>query len=300
MSWQRSKGKWRLVVPAVGAGIALSAAGISAAPSAGAVDIPVLHWNKKGGCLGLSNSTPVDDGNCGRLEAAAFLTNVVTFANPRPWHITLNEVCLPQMESLQYYLGSLGYSPHWIPTNTSSTVNANCQHHGMAVFSLGSVIDSNFNVLTQSNPAEGDKRKVFCVSSSTFYGPRKSCTSHVTNKNSPSNIRSTQDIQVAQFVTNWRAGDPTIVGVDRNLTDRPNYWAASYKEIDNSNNGLGRGTHESYTPAFGRSKVDWIWGSFNGNGAHGSSTIVCDLGGMSSTPGRYLSDHCLMAGAFRN
>jgi hypothetical protein len=288
------------VVPAVGAGIALSVAGIGTATPAGAVDIPVWHWNKKGGCSGISEPPTRDDGNCGGLEASNFLLNAVTYANPRPWHITLNEVCRPQMQSLEYYLASIGYSPYWIPTNVSASVDSRCGQHGMAIFTLGTKIDSSYRLLTQSNPAEGDRRKVFCVSSTSFIGPRKACTSHITNKSSPGNIRTTQDIEIAQFATTWRSSDPTVVGLDRNLTDRPNHWGGGYKEIDNANNGLGRGTYEAWSPATSRAKLDWVWGSFNGNGAHGGLTVACELGGMSSTAGRYLSDHCFMAGAFRN
>lgn len=163
-------------VPAAGVGLAVSVAAV-VVPSepAAAVNVPVWHWNMKGGCSGTSELPTTDDGNCGGLEASNFLVNGITYASPRPWHVTLNEVCSRQMNSLDPYMRSLGYLPYWIPTNTSSTVDSRCGQHGMAIFTLGSELGYSSSVFTQANPAEGDMRKAFCVSANTIVGPRKTC-----------------------------------------------------------------------------------------------------------------------------
>ncbi|MGB6059993.1 MAG: hypothetical protein WBF71_17185 [Microthrixaceae bacterium] len=270
----------RVVVGAtVGAGL------MAALPAtASATDIPVYHWNMKGGCPDVGGN-PVDDGNCGGLEAANHLINRVINASSRPWHITLNEVCTPQFTQMKAYLQTVGYSGVFTVTNPST----NCGEHGNAVFTLGvPAVAKSWNLPSQTG--EPDIRKITCLPMATLLGNRKVCVSHLTNGNSGN--RYNQDLGAADKATNWNSSYPTIAGLDRNSTAQEYAWNASYKEIDNT----GKGTSKSYETV--RGKIDWVYGSFNGNAQNTAASVECALGGMSIVPGRYLSDHCLIKGKF--
>ena len=276
----------------LGIGTAIGVSLVGAAQTAGAYEVPVTHWNIKGGCPDVGGN-PIDDGNCGGLESANYLISQVVNSSNRPWHITLNEVCSPQYLQLVIYLQNFGYTGLFTYTNPDASPK--CGQHGNALFTLGSLGGSG-TWLFNSQAGESDQRKITCKSVSTYVGYRKVCVSHLTNGSTT--VRDNQDVAAAERATNWAPSYPTIAGLDRNSNSRPNHWAASYKELDNTNNGFGRGTFQSF--ALTRGKVDWVWGSFNGNTGFGGSTVDCALGGMSSVAGRYLSDHCLLRGSFTN
>jgi hypothetical protein len=185
----------------------------------------------------------------------------------------------------------MGYTGYFVPTNAGLT--SACQNHGNAIFTLGATPSATWSQLTpQADPAEPDVRKALCVKSSTVAGVRTTCTAHITNRTDPKNVREDQDNSFEFIAASRAAGLPLVATGDRNLTtDALNWPSPPYIEFDNGT--IGRGTYQSFAPFAQRLKLDWIFASASNHTGASGSNVSCSLGGISSTPGRYLSDHCV-------
>ncbi len=107
------------------------------------------------------------------------LIHYVEASSPLPTAITLQEVCQPQMESLNSHLQQLGYTgaKYWSNENAS----AECDNHGNAVFwqgGSGRFDTGRYPEGMQAN--EADKRGwVFGQALTPLY---VACSTHLTNR----------------------------------------------------------------------------------------------------------------------
>lgn len=293
------------------ASVGVSAASIVAvvggvtAPEASATDVPVLHWNIKGGC---TDSAPGNTwpGACGQYYKVDILALSIGAMSNRPWTITLNEMCVGQYVQLAGHLGPLGYSPSWDVTNPST--GSACGQHGNAMFQLGPVEpESQMEMqsfafqrkISAANPVyEGDKRSLMCRQSNTWIGPVVGCVTHLTYRNSYDGATTYyQDFQANAWSNTWYGDSPRTVGADRNTACGAagaschgyNYvWSTDYKDVDHN---LWRKT---FRPGNSQSKLDWIYGSYEGFSAQNDANVNCNI----VYNGAYLSDHCIVSGDF--
>lgn len=259
----------------------------AAAPSAGAsVAEPVAQWNIYGGCSGA--------GSCGGTAATALYKFFVGAANPKPFSITVNEICAgPQFSDLYNYFTSLGYQARFVQTNIG--VNCGTQNgtgiHGNAVFALGAYVAE----APSTSPAaqtghiywdqysSGDVRSLKCLTANLFGYVRNSCVTHL-HPPPPGTITTNQNSEALSIMALGSGSTPSSLGGDFNTTT-PSGWGAWW-EVDASR-------HWTYsTPnSSTRRKIDWIFGNKSAHVSFGGAGTYC-----SSAAG--VSDHCLLTGTF--
>lgn len=249
---------------------------VAAAPAAGAVDEPVTQWNIQGGCAG--------GGNCGGPLPVNTLVYLVTGANPRPWAITLNEVCFEnQYLSLQSQLSQLGYLGLFTPTNNDTDCGSPTHsgyHHGNAIFQLGAYVEQTDEIVLPTQTAGADTRKLRCRTANVLGLLRRACVTHLdpTGPAPFTMAKTTSQNNEAVWILSGSIGSTaTSFGGDLNLANPPS-WGTNWRPVG------GGATHPSNAPT---SKIDHMFGSKVGHTASGWPGIYCNSG---------VSDHCLITG----
>lgn len=124
--------------------------------------------------------------NCNKSlgsEAKDTVLYLVGNANPRPWVISLNEVCLENVyNAIQPQMNSWGYTGWFNPTIPTFGLQG-CSQFGNAVFTLGGYL-SVYRLTYSSdiqNPsaAFGEKRNAVCLKSTSFVGDYAGCSTHL-------------------------------------------------------------------------------------------------------------------------
>jgi hypothetical protein len=239
----------------------------------------VVHWNIWGTCG--------QGGTCGSEDSINTLAFMVGGANPKPFTITVNEICNPgQFNLLAFYLASVGYTAHFTrtnyPTNCGGGENPKTREFGNAIFQLGQVAlqgGTPYTLPSQTgsgNPND-DTRKLTCMHQLLFGILRRGCVTHLDPSASPQTVTNNQNAYVVDYLQQTMSGIPTAVGADLNLTS-PAFWGTNWRSTG------GGPTYSSWYPY---ERLDWLFGSKLGHTASGSPGIYCNY---------LVSDHCLITG----
>jgi len=136
--------------------------GSGAASYAGGYTVPVYQFNMCGNLCG------------GNLYTATITNFVVSVSSPRPWLVTLNEVCSPEYTTVRDELLTLGYTPD---RYISVYVGGACRNYGTAMFTLGgNTTNASIYNLT---PYNGEPRALMCRLKSTYAGSVPMCVTHL-------------------------------------------------------------------------------------------------------------------------
>lgn len=257
-----------------------------AQPAGAAVAEPVAQWNIFGGCS--------SGGSCGGTAATALYKFFVGAANPKPFSITVNEICAgPQFNDLYNYFTSLGYQARFVQTNVG--VNCGTQNgtgvHGNAVFALGAYVGeapaTGVAALTGhiywDQAPSGDVRSLKCLTANLFGYVRNSCVTHL-HPPPPGTITTNQNNEALSIMAFGSGSTPSSLGGDFNTTSPPG-WGAWW-EVD----ATRRWTHNTRNVST-RRKIDWVFGNKNAHTGYGNAGTYCD-------PATGVSDHCLLTGTF--
>jgi hypothetical protein len=243
------------------------------APAAAAnVDFEVHEWNICGSVCYGGSVTPA---------------NIVIFAvtsQPRPWSVSLNEVCLSssQHSKILNALDDLGFHSATFLARISA---AGCGGAGFgnAVYAVGTPVSSSQYTFPTSvqDPGQNESRGVVCTKSQGFLGVWQACSTHLVN----SLYAYLQEDHL--FAVSALGGNMlNIVGGDFNIepiaTDL-NKWRADYDEIDEII--PWEATHDD-----GR-KLDYIWAHDSGSTSSPFPVVISPIG----APG----DHHYYEGKFR-
>lgn len=250
-------------------GAALVTPGLDAPAAAATVDVPLHQWNICGNICNAGSSAPADVVNA-----------TVAAANPRPWSIALNEVCLngTQYSRMVNALDDLGYHAD---SYTARPNVAGCggTDFGNVVFASGARVSaSTYAFPTQDGSAE--VRGVVCSRNGSAVGEWFACSTHLDN----SSLANAQEGELFDVLA--LAGSTLrVVGGDFNLTPGNgdfNKWRTAYDELDET---------APFLPTIddGR-KIDYIW--------------IRDIGdtsprAVSSVAHFDVSDHRYYSGRFR-
>lgn len=139
-----------------------------------------------------------------------------------PFTISLNEVCEGQFTTLRNFFTACGYTYRRDITKANAS-SCSGQSYGNVVFAAGSLLSSQAFTLspTTDDAANGESRKIGCVTASFFSLTQVSCSIHITNDDQNySNNRTYQQQQSDQaayfaglnYPNVWR-----IVGGDFNM-----------------------------------------------------------------------------------
>jgi hypothetical protein len=213
----------RLIVAAllVSAGVLVSPQ-LAEPADAASVDVPVHEWNTCGAACNFGSQTPA---------------NVVYFAvagaNPRPWTIALNEVCLNsnQYSRMVNFLDDLGYHANYY-TAARDVSNCGGSNYGNVVFASGPRLAvSTYAYIEQDGDAE--TRGVVCNLNGGYLGDWQACSTHLDNPRNSSTAR----IQEGELYNVAALGGCrfAIYGGDFNIdVDYADLdkWRSSYDEID--------------------------------------------------------------------
>jgi hypothetical protein len=179
-----------------------------------AIEVPAQEWNM---CSNHANRCwtdspiPVAD-RLSPNQKADLVIFLVTVSDPRPWVVTLQEVCSAPYEKIRDALIPLGYTPDRVIGPTSYP---NCNRHGSAMFTLGSAGTYRCRDLAQGgacNPSI-ENRRAGCRVKGTYIGLLKVCVSHP--------LYSIERERTAGFYydsSNGMNHDQRLLGADMNET----------------------------------------------------------------------------------
>lgn len=214
---------------------------LSEPADAASIDVAVHEWNMCGSVCNGGSQTP-----------ANVVIYAVTGANPRPWSVSLNEVCLNsnQYSRMVNYLDDLGYHANYY-TAKRSVSGCGGSNFGNVVFAVGprrSV--STYAFPTQDGGAE--VRGVVCNLNGGYLGDWQACSTHLDNPRNSSTARAQEgELYDVAALGGCRF---SIYGGDFNI--EPGYsdfnkWRTAYDEIDEAQPWLS-------TTDSGH-KIDYIW-----------------------------------------
>lgn len=195
-------------------------------PAAAAVtDIPVNQWNMCGQVCYAGSATPAD-----------VVHFAVGIANPRPWTVSLNEVCFNsnQRSRLINTLGDLGYNSfHY--TARSSVAGCGGTAFGNLIFAIGPRINQSSTAFATQDPNSLERRGVTCVRNGNFGFNHTGCSAHLDNPVNNS-IALAQEDQLYNYIKFSISNQAVkLVGGDFNITpDRSDFnkWRTDFDEID--------------------------------------------------------------------
>lgn len=206
-----------------------------------ATEVPAHQWNV------CSNSQNICWGEAGpnRLDqqgkASAVIFMVLT-SNPKPWAITLQEVCSDTYLRIRDELMVHGYTPDRIITHTGI---ANCGSYGNAMFTIGTVGEYRSEVL-------GDGRAIGCRVKGTYVGYFKFCVTHT--------LGSRQVSAAADFYyksTDGMMHDHRLLGADLNeIPGELPYFYAFSRELDYRSPPANTHNTQRSTPKW---KIDYLF-----------------------------------------
>jgi hypothetical protein len=252
---------------AMATGFALILA-IGASATSEAVDVPAHQWNI---CSNPSNVCWAEAGpnRLSQLQKADTALYLIRSASPRPWLVTLEEVCSNTYERVRDALVPLGYLPDRVITDTGI---ASCGSYGSAMFTLGGVGSWDRQEL-------GEGRAIGCRIKTTYLGRMKFCVAHP--------ISSTQVAEAAKFYyssANGMAHDQRMLGADLNKTPSDLGMFYAYNdELDYRNPPGNTHNTQRLSPKW---KIDYLFTSLH---SWRSPSRVCDP---------TWSDHCYFFGTF--
>jgi hypothetical protein len=236
---------------------------VKAASADTVIHIPTQQYNMCGHSCGDSHGY--------RPAQYTIVENNVYFANPRPWIITLNEVCSYDLNSLYLYLQSLGYT---YDRYASLNIGGSCGYYGTAMFTLGGnpYAVSRFDL----TPYNNEPRALMCREKSTYVGLVPMCVTHL--------ITTTQNSEAYMYYRYSYSNSIRLIGGDFNsLPAGMTNWYYTGFEADTTNYPTF-----STEPGVGfDKKIDY---SFIYTEAIRSGHTECDTWS--------LSDHCYYFGDF--
>jgi hypothetical protein len=209
----------------------------------------VVDWNMCGGfsTCGSNMDSPWQN-----------LYNAVHYATQPSYAATVQEICKPQFDALNAYLGPLGFTG---AKRTSSTPNSPCQYHGDAVFwsfGNGGTVSNSFTANTESYENRG-----YICGQATAPTAYFACTAHMASNNDDTAIKQANEYLGLIYQKN-AAGLKTYGGGDFNLTPGqvPGYngWSVNFllsslslTSVDNSTR-----TVDTRNPPGYNSKIDFV------------------------------------------
>ncbi len=214
-------------------------------------------------------------------------TDLVMFfvgsANPRPWLVTLNELCTPQWERIANRLvGEYGYFGVFVVTDPDPPDP--CGVFGNAMFAAGSPTDAGlaiyYNRQSEDDLGRNERRALLCERMEIFLGVFTGCVTHLTNDET--DIAQAQARQGRRLEDQYGAGVGRYMGGDFNLR-RPPEWFDFYWEVD----PLLRNTIPAHAP---RTRIDHIFADRqHPQGNREAPNPFCDPNA---------SDHCYTSGTY--
>lgn len=206
--------------------------------------------------------------NSGGYNVVSAIESSVINRSPRPWVITLQEVCWNQWNRLKQDLAGYGYDSAWFQWNGRDYCHTaeGDAYYGIAIIHKSSgVLSGNW---TLPNPYGNEPRRMFCVQVNypTHYG----CVTHVDYH---SNTYPTQIQAVADHANGLWTSTPyeVIVGGDYNAEPSNSamnpmydscYGGGAYGRFRDANSVCVRGgeaTHDiDYLPD---NKLDYVFAS---------------------------------------
>jgi len=231
-------------------------------PAAASTPAPVHQYNL---CSNTCRSQTPND-------PADLVIYQVGTSNPRPWSVTLNEVCSPEYLKLLNALDSYGYSP--VRTVTVS-VGGTCNQYGNAMFVLGNPILTKDEFPLSSST---ELRKLTCQRVELF-GAYVFCVSHTAPDQA-----SAHSAQILYIMNGNYGARRRMFGGDLNLVpgDLPAGWYNGYSEVDPAS----RRTYTAISPLV---KIDYAFLQRTAPASHYTGPPYCDPS---------FSDHCYLVGAF--
>ncbi len=253
---------------AVGALAALALGGALFVPNAAAIDIPAQQWNT---CSNSANTCWAEAGpnRLDQIGKASVAIYIALAANPRPWVVTLEEVCSETYVTVRDALVPQGYTPDRIITQTGVS---NCGSFGNAMFTLGSV--GPFKSLSL-----GVGRAIGCRVKGTYVGSMKFCVTHP--------LTSSQVNAAVMFYHSTAGGmgyDHRLIGADLNKTPSELSVFYSYdRELDYRNPPQNTHNTQRFSPKW---KIDYL---FIDMPSWRTPSRICEA---------TWSDHCYLYGNF--
>jgi endonuclease/exonuclease/phosphatase family metal-dependent hydrolase len=260
-----------LVAAVVLAGATLISPALTPPASAATLDIAVAEWNMCGAACYNGSTTPAD-----------IIYFFVAGQNPRPWLVSLNEVCFnsSQLQRLRGFLDDLGYHDNTYAARQPGVAGCGGAAFGNVVFALGNRVSaSTYQFPSQDSSAE--KRGVVCNINSGFLGNWQACSTHLDNDSG----KQFQQVNELFNVMALGGNMLSIVGGDFNMTpgsSQLNQWRSAYDEIDEVS------PFSNTTDSHG--KIDYIWARDVGNMSSPYAPVTDPIDG---------SDHHIYSGRFR-
>ncbi len=229
------------------------------------------------------------DGSDTSQDLVAFM---VWIDNPRPWVISLQEVCYQQYLDLKAFLQPMGYSGDYRHSNDDA---GGCDSgagnlHGNALFMLGTPqAHAYIEVFDDQDVGHGDnERNIICRRSySVYVGGFVGCSTHYhfpMNGQRPTN----QNTEAFWFVATNFTYEAVTVGGDFNLTF-PGGWGTNWWELDPLLRFTFKNDEQANVdPTW---KIDWVWGNRSHHSSNRTTGVLCH---------DTIIDHCYIAGTFNN
>lgn len=264
----------RAICAAIVAVLANGVGGMSSAEAGGPLEIDWPHHQ-----FNIAGKTQHNGG----LVSANLVHYFVSTANPKPWVVTLQEVCSTQYTTLASQMGQLGYTARFATTRNFSSP-ASCSSYGNAMFLLGSSapngpIPSNVEELYSTSGSE--PRKYECQRMTGLLGLYTACNTHIDFQ---SNVVDLQSEELHTLMNWFYPNDRRIVGGDFNQVSPPP-WETDYRDVD----PYGSRTYPvSPSPV---ARIDYVFG----HQAH-FPTLRSVWGPYCDS---FYSDHCYVAGSYQ-
>lgn len=264
--------RFSALIASLALGTGLFVVGPLAAPAlAASVDVPVHEWNMCGAACNGGNQAPA---------------NVVVYAvgvsNPRPWSVSLTEVCFTaaQYTSMVNAMDDYGYHPDFYVAK-HNVGNCNGVNFGNVVFAVGALVSVSRYEYPSQEPGDTEERGVVCSVNSGYLGNWRACSTHMDNSSWADN----QEVELYN-VALFGGCTFSIYGGDFNLEPQLNTfdkWRTAYDEIDEV-------APWRATISDGR-KIDYLWARDCGAVSSPFAPVVTALPDV--------SDHFYYSGRFR-